>query len=136
MALKLKKVPYVMLSVASVEKTLAFYTENLGLEVGYHDRNWAELKTDSFVLALHQSDKPATAEQLAAGPIVIFGSDDIVADRQALLAMDIQVSPLHQVAEAPDDTVGISCDFTDPNGQPLSLFAHLGRSQWEALQNA
>lgn len=136
MALKLKKVPYVMLSVANVEKTLHFYTERLGLEAGYHDSNWAELKTESFVLALHHSDKPATAEQLAAGPIVIFGSDDIVADRQSLLAMEIQAGPLHKVAEAPNDTVGISCDFSDPNGQPLSLFAHLSRSEWEAIQDA
>lgn len=135
MALTLKKVPYVMLSVENMDKTLAFYTERLGLKLGYADQDWAELQTESFVLALHRMPAEAVAGQRTGSPVVIFASEDIVADRQALLAMDIAAGELHQVAESPQG-VGISCDFSDPEGQPLSLFAQLSHSQWEAIRNA
>lgn len=132
MALKLKKVDYVMLFVSNMEKSLAFYRDRLGLEVGFHEANWAELKTEGFTLALHFNDKPEPLLQMHQLPCVIFASSDIQADREQLLKMDIAAGPIVKVSEY-GDTVGVSSDFRDPDGNSLSLFANLSRSQWEAL---
>ncbi|HEY9839724.1 MAG: VOC family protein [Candidatus Sericytochromatia bacterium] len=124
-----------MLSVPDLERSVSFYRDRLGLEAGYHDAHWAELKTGSFTLGLHITEQPVDPGALNAGPRIIFGSEDIVADRGKLLELGIQTSPLHQVAEH-DDTVGITCDFNDPDGHHLSLFANLSRSQWKEIRNA
>ncbi|PKL77298.1 MAG: hypothetical protein CVV27_05965 [Candidatus Melainabacteria bacterium HGW-Melainabacteria-1] len=133
MALKLKKVAYVMLYVADMERALGFYRDQLGLEVGFAEANWAELQTEGFTLALHLSDKPVSQPDPA--PCVIFAASDLVAERQALQALDIPVSPLHKVAEY-DEIVGASVDFKDPDGNALSLYASLPRSVWEEISRA
>ena len=132
MALKLKKVDYVMLFVSDMQKSLNFYRDRLGLETGYQDAHWAELQAEGFKLALHLSDKATPLADHAHVPCVVFAADDIVAQRQELLAMDIQASALIKVAEY-GDIIGVSTDFRDPDGNALSLFANLSRAQWEAI---
>jgi len=131
----LKPLAYVILFVQDMSRAFAFYQQQLGLEAGYHDDDWAEFELEGLKLALHSStaDKMAPLHQYPHGPTVVFAAQEIQATRQQLLEQGVDVDPLQVVAEY-GDTMGIGADFRDPDGNLLALFTQMSRADWEALQ--
>lgn len=117
--LSLKKVGYNILYVKDTEKALAFYRDRLGVPVRSAEQGWVELATEGFTLALHGCDK--VHKQPETAPTLVFNVDDIRAAHEALKAEGVKVSELHQVCEH-DGKVGMSGDFTDLDGNRLSVF--------------
>ncbi len=133
--LKLGRVAYLMLFVKDMLKSVDFYSRLLGLPVLYQDAHWAELQVEGFKLALHLSENPHPQSGHAHVPTLIFGVEDLVATRQALLESGVEISPLSVVSEMGDE-MGVSADFRDPEGHGLSIFSVLSRDSWNALQEA
>ncbi|WP_407354208.1 VOC family protein [Luteimonas sp. R10] len=113
------KLDTVVLFVSSLERSIAFYRDTLGLEVAPMDgRPFAVAQAGPVSLVFIQ-------RQARAGetPIAVFslpaGIDDCA---QALAAKGVEI--VVPVSEAPDG--GLSLDFLDPDGNVLSLYQPAG----------
>lgn len=126
--LSLTKVGYLILYVRDVARAAAFYRDTLGIPVRHAEKDWGELETSGFTLALHGCEKPAAQPESA--PTVVFSVDDVRAAHQALAAAGAKPGPLHQVCEY-DGKVGVSADFADLDGNRLSVYGMLPAADWE-----
>ncbi|PCI40738.1 MAG: hypothetical protein COB53_00140 [Elusimicrobia bacterium] len=124
----LKKVGYVILYVKDAEKACGFYEGQLGLKVRMKDKNWSELETEGFTLALHGAEN--LSEKTETTPVVVFNVEDIKA-AHAQLKDSVGADPLKSVCEF-DGMVGVSTEFKDPDGNRLSVFGMLKKEDWES----
>lgn len=133
--LKLSQAAYVMFFVTDMARAQEFYGQKLGLTAAYQSDEWSEFQLDGFKLALHVSTEAQRVNPRAGehAPTLIFAADNLQAQHQSLIEQGVQASPLVLVAEY-GDTVGVSTDFRDPDGNALSLFAQMPRSEWEKIQ--
>lgn len=120
---QIKTLPYVIIYVNDTEKSLEFYRDILGIKVKSAHPGWVELETGSTTLALHGEDKHDSAVKRDPGcTIICFGVDDIHQSYKALRAAGVKVEhePIQVCEEA--DSIGMSVDFVDPDGNRLSVF--------------
>ncbi len=106
----------IVLFVASLERSLAFYRDTLGLPaeiIDSHDGAIATASAGPVTLVL--IPRPARSGE---SPVLVFelpGGIDDCAEALARQGVDIVVP----VSEAPDG--GLTLDFLDPDGNVLSL---------------
>lgn len=126
--LSLTKVGYLIVYVRDVLKSAAWYKEKLGIPSRHVEKAWGELETAGFTLALHGTEKtPPKLPETA--PTVVFSVDDVRAAHAALAAAGVKTSELHEVCEY-DGKVGVAADFTDLDGNRLSVYGMLAAADW------
>lgn len=117
----LKTIGYVILYVKDAMKTAEWYKDTLGIAIKFAEEGWAELETFGTTLALHSHDKlPTTREETQA--VTVFQVEDIKATYQALKDKGVKFEKEPHEVCAQDDFVGLSADFTDPDGNKLSIY--------------
>jgi len=116
----LNKVGYLIVYVDDMHMAVSFYKEKLGLAPKFEDKEWTELETQGFTLALHASKK-APAIHKENGPCIVFSVEDIKGTHAALKEQGLAVSELKTVCEH-DGMIGLSGDFADPSGNRLSVY--------------
>jgi lactoylglutathione lyase len=122
---KLSTISYVILYVKDTAKAVPFYRDVLGMKVRAEEPGWVEIDTGSTVLALHSEEKPP-AERSGCG-VVVFGVDDVQAAYESLKEKGVKFRGAPQIVCEAGDKVGKGADFTDPDGNPLSIFGMVPR---------
>jgi lactoylglutathione lyase len=126
---KLSNLAYLIVYVKDTDKTKAWYRDILGLKIKVDSPDWVELETQGTTLALHKHDKmPAPTKREEGLPIAVFHVEDIYAAYEALKAKGIKFEKEPQVVcEGEGGKVGKSVDFTDPDGNKLSVFGYTSK---------
>ena len=126
---RLSRIGYVILYVKDVQESVPFYRDVLGIPVRHAEKGWGELETAGTTLALHGYEKgPPPLPETA--PNVVFSVDDIRASHASLAAAGAKPGKLHRVC-AYDGKVGLSANFTDPDGNPLSVYGMVPEGEWK-----
>ncbi|MEM6335695.1 MAG: VOC family protein [Bacteroidota bacterium] len=103
--------------VRDIERTAAFYSTSLGLDVQRmpgEQGTFLMAETETVHLVFLPSEEPA-----GRSPIVVFGVEaDIEAVVEQLAAQGVEI--VTPVRHAPDG--GLTADFKDPDGHVLSLY--------------
>jgi catechol 2,3-dioxygenase-like lactoylglutathione lyase family enzyme len=121
---QLKTIGYVILYVKDAKKTAQWYSDTLGIPVKFAEDGWAELETSGTTLALHGHDKlPSKRDD--AQPITVFNVEDIHGTYEALKQKGVKFEKEPHEVCAQDDFVGLSTDFTDPDGNKLSIYGKI-----------
>lgn len=104
----------VVFTVQSLERTLRFYAETLGLEVQQHEGYLQCILPSGTELMFFEGEAVR-----GTSPQIVFGLDDggIDGAAEALTARGVQL--LTPVSEAPG---GWSVEFKDPDGHGLAYF--------------
>jgi lactoylglutathione lyase len=55
------KIPYIMVFVSDMKRSVAFYRDVLGLPLKFESPGWSEFATEGTTLALHKASTPAAA---------------------------------------------------------------------------
>ena len=55
------KIPYIMVFVSDMKRSVAFYRDVLGLPFKFESPGWSEFATEGTTLALHKAGTPAAA---------------------------------------------------------------------------
>jgi catechol 2,3-dioxygenase-like lactoylglutathione lyase family enzyme len=118
---RLTKIAMVILYAKDPIQSLGFYRDVLGMKVKEESPEWVELDGGGVSLALHKSER-VPAKRVEHEPWVVFGVEDVRAAHEALQAKGVRfLRPLTKVCG--DDTYsGLCGDFTDPDGNWLSIF--------------
>lgn len=124
--LKLSTLSYVIIYVKDTEKSVAFYRDKLGMTVKVNHPGWAELETGATTLALHGTDKPTPAESNAC---LVFQVDSIHEATAELKNRGIAFKEEPREVCEEGDKVGLSADFTDLDGNVLSIFGYVPKKQ-------
>ncbi len=119
--LKLSNMSYVIIYVTDTEKALSFYRDKLGMSVKVNHPGWVELDTGATTLALHGTDK--VSEPTDRHACLVFNVDDVDAAARELKERGITLKEEPRQVCEEGDHVGMSADFTDPDGNLLSVFA-------------
>jgi lactoylglutathione lyase len=123
--IKISTIGYVILYVKDPEAALSFYRDKLGMKVKMQEDGWIELETGATTLALHKTDKPV--EKIHSQAIVVFNVEDIASAYNELKTRGIRFEKEPAVVCETPDHIGKSADFTDPDGNPLSIFGMVKR---------
>jgi len=117
---KLSTLTHVILYVKDTKKAIEFYQDKLGTTVKFNEEGWVELETGSTTLALHVAgEKTGTP---GGSSTVVFGVENVKQTYEDLKAAGVKFTgEPHQVCETPD-SLGMSADFQDPDGNSLSIF--------------
>ena len=111
------KIGAIVFFVGSLDRSIAFYRDTLGLplnEIDGHDGPFAVAELGELTLVFIQ--RPAT---IGESPVVVFrleGGIDDYAEALAMKGVEIVVP----VSAAPDG--GFTLDFVDPDRNTLSLY--------------
>jgi catechol 2,3-dioxygenase-like lactoylglutathione lyase family enzyme len=116
------KLHEVILFVEDMGRQVAFYRDQLGLEVthprGVDDLSgqyWVSLDTGACTLALHGGGKRRLGED---APRLVFHVEDVDAAREELVRKGVAMDPVRVIGP------GVrTCDGRDPEGNKLSIQA-------------
>lgn len=110
----------IILYVEDMNRQLSFYRDQLGFKVvnpqesaDYGKEFWVELDTGSCSLALHAGGKGRFG---ADAPKFVFRVKDILAARQELLNLEVELGEIRSAAPG----VWV-CDGADPEGNKFSI---------------
>jgi len=118
---RLSKLSMVILYVRDPMASLPFYRDLLGMTVQEASPGWVQLDAGGASVSLHPHPK-MPEKRHDAESWVVFHVDDPRAAYEALRAKGVTfMGPPKQVC-GDDKTIGLSADFTDPDGNRLSLF--------------
>lgn len=119
--LKLTSLSYVIIYVRDTEKALTFYRDKLGMAVKVNHPGWVELETGATTLALHGTE---TMPEVKDGhACMVFNVDDVHEAARALKASGVTLKEEPRQVCEEGDHVGMSADFTDLDGNLLSVFS-------------
>lgn len=121
-SLKLANLSYVIIYVSDTDKALTFYRDTLGMTVKVSHPGWVELETGATTLALHGSQTPPSP-QSERQACMVFHVDDVRAAAAELQNRGITLKEEPRQVCEEGDKVGISADFTDLDGNLLSIFS-------------
>ncbi len=110
----IKGISAIWLPVSDMERAVAFYRDDLGLEVIDHDGDWSEVTAGDQRIGLNASESPAGD----GGAVVAFEVDDVDATVEALKANGVEFS-----GEASEHPWGTIAPFKDPDGNDLQVYA-------------
>jgi predicted enzyme related to lactoylglutathione lyase len=118
------KVGAIVFFVSTLERTLAFYRDTLGLPIERIDSHDGPIATgDIGGLSLVFIPRPAT---VGDSPVVVFQLDGGIDDyAEALAKRGVEI--VVPVSEAPDG--GLTLDFVDPDRNTLSLYQPPGATR-------
>lgn len=114
-------ISYIILYVKDTEQALKFYRDTLGIKVKMNEQGWVELDTGTTTLALH-ADEHAGKTRTGSQPVVVFSVDDIFDAYETLKSKGVKFEKEPQTVCEAGDHIGKSADFTDPEGNQLSIF--------------
>jgi catechol 2,3-dioxygenase-like lactoylglutathione lyase family enzyme len=114
---KLSQIGVVMLGVADVVRSVAFYRDKLGLSVKQEIPGFAFLDGVVVVLALSQPLARATGQGPGSTEIV-FSVEDVRAAHAALQAKGVAITQQPRIVSGPM----WAANFNDPDGHRLSIF--------------
>lgn len=113
----------IILYVEDMNRQVSFYRDQLGFKVvnpqeskDYGKEFWVELNTGSCSLALHAGGKGRFG---ADAPKIVFRVKDILAARQQLLNLQVEMEEIRSAAPG----VWV-CDGADPEGNKFSIESH------------
>jgi predicted enzyme related to lactoylglutathione lyase len=110
----LRKLGTVMLMVGNVERSVAFYSNVLGLEVEQHSPDWAQAKAGDTYIGLHASERGGAGAE--SGFALIFDVDDVVETFSAIARQGAEV-----MEEPREEPYGKIATLTDPDGYSVQL---------------
>jgi predicted enzyme related to lactoylglutathione lyase len=127
--LSLTKLGYAIVFVKDMKRGVKFYQDVLGIPVRFADDGWSEFEMKGFTLALHPADR--MPKNLDDAPLteLCFDAPDVRGTRQQLIDRGVKVSELHSVCEF-GNQVGAAASFRDPDGNHLSIFGMVPKSEW------
>jgi predicted enzyme related to lactoylglutathione lyase len=108
-----RKLGTVMIGVADVDRSAAFYGDVLGLEIERHGSEWAQADAGGTVIGLHRSDNVQTAGAFA----LIFDVEDVGESFRAVTGRGAEV-----VEEPHEQPYGEIATVRDPDGYSVQLF--------------
>ncbi|MBX9771480.1 MAG: VOC family protein [Candidatus Obscuribacterales bacterium] len=121
-AVKLGSLSYVIVYVKDTEVSKKFYKELLGMTIKDDQPGWVEFKTGETTLAIH-SDNDLAKKGTPGRVVNVFSVEDIHASYEALKKSGVKFFKAPEtVCEIDANTIGVSADFTDPDGNILSIF--------------
>jgi lactoylglutathione lyase len=127
--LSLRKLGYAIVFVRDMNRGVKFYRDTLGVPLRFDSPEWTEFEMEGFTLALHRADvMPKNLDQAAVTELC-FDTADVRGARADLVARGVKASELHAVCELPGG-VGASASFRDPDGNHLSIFGFVPKSEW------
>lgn len=119
--LKLSTLSYVIIYVRDTEKSVVFYRDKLGMAVKVNDPGWVELETGATTLALHRTESMPEVKDGHA--CMVFNVDNVYEAARALKSSGVTLKEEPRKVCEEGDMVGMSADFTDPDGNLLSVFS-------------
>jgi catechol 2,3-dioxygenase len=128
--IELKRIGHVLLKVADVERSKAFYTNVLGFEIVEEDPEhggvFMTLGQDGHTLDLSPVDNPGTAERVSPNRVgvhhIAFQVDSEAALKNAYFSLEDQDI---EVVRAVDHVSQKSIYFHDPDGNRLEIYYEL-----------
>ncbi len=114
---KLNGVSNVMLGTTDLARSVAFYTETLGLELQFQNEGFAFLGGGGVTLTLSTAHAKLS-DPVAGGAEIVFGVDDVNQTHAALSDRGVEF------LNAPRNVTGDqwAANFRDPDGHLLSVF--------------
>ncbi|MGE4157928.1 MAG: VOC family protein [Planctomycetota bacterium] len=121
MTTRLSKAAYVILYTNKMNDSVSYYRNTLGLKLKAESPFWSEFDAGGFTLALHAcDDKPS--KQSETSPNIVFEVKNFETAVKGLAKQGVAfTSPVHEVC-SDGKRSGVSCNFTDPSGNHLSIF--------------
>ncbi len=115
--MKLTQIGFIMLGVADLNRSVAFYRDKLGISVKQEIPGFAFLDGSGVTLCLSQPLARATGPAAGATEIV-FSVEDVRAAYEALRGRGVQFT------QEPRNVSGTmwAANFEDPDGHRLSVF--------------
>lgn len=111
--IKIKNVYY---AVNDMKNTCDFYSDVLGLELQFNDRDqWAQFKVNGVTFALGGEEE--TPSELTGGAVVTFEVDDLIQTVNQLKENRTEVSEMRDMGSH-----GITCFFKDPANNLVQLY--------------
>lgn len=108
----------VTVMVADMERSIQFYTQTLGLPLGFRAGNeWAQVEAPGLTLGLHPSRQSAPAAPPDGRMSIGFGVQDLAATIAELRQKGVAIADPGNVEPGRDRLV----HFADPDGTPLYL---------------
>lgn len=134
----LRNIGYVIVFVRDMARALQFYRDFLQVPVKFDSPHWTEFDTGGTTLALHLAEDLPPAPAPAADPgakkgvaqEIVFQVDAPLAVRERLARRGLNIAPAKLVHEA-GEHVGVSCLFEDPDGNLLSVYGLVAKSDWK-----
>jgi lactoylglutathione lyase len=118
----MKRLDYVMVNVADMNRSIAFYRDLLGFEVKMESPGWTEFKTGDTVLALHGGGEPRTpsADDGKKAGVCTFGfnCEDVDKTCDALKAKGVRF--VMEPTERPQEGIKLAVCL-DPDGLAISF---------------
>ncbi len=104
----------IWLPVTDMDRAVAFYRDDLGLEVEDHDGEWSEVSAGDQRIGLNASESPAGD----GGAVIAFAVDDIDATVDELKEKGVKFA-----GELSEHPWGRIAPFKDPDGNDLQVYA-------------
>ena len=124
------KVSHVILRVADMARSVAFYRERVGLPLRFTSEEFSGFDAGGVMLMLNQPEQPTTAPNggLAALTEIVLEAPDIGAAHAALegRGVEFRVKPRVVTTDGARDL--LAADFRDPDGHVLSITGWVPRS--------
>ncbi len=110
----IESIAAIWLPVTDMDRAVAFYRDNLKLEVVEHDGDWTEVTAGDQRIGLNANESPAGD----GGAVIAFKVDDIDSSVEELKGNGVEFAG--EVSEHP---WGRIAPFKDPDGNDLQLYA-------------
>jgi predicted enzyme related to lactoylglutathione lyase len=107
----------VWLPVQDMRRSVAFYSEALGLPVTEHDGDWSAVEVDGLTIGLNAKDYESPRGD--GGAVIAFSADGSLEDEVKRLKGE-GVTFTGEITEHP---WGRIAPFADPDGNDLQLYA-------------
>jgi catechol 2,3-dioxygenase-like lactoylglutathione lyase family enzyme len=118
------KQPYVMIMVSDMNRSIRFYTEVLGLKLGYESPEWTEFESGGATIALHRGRVKHLAREdsdVTGTCSLGFIIDDLDQTFRELTAKGVTFTM--PPTERKDEGIKLAICL-DPDGLPISLSQH------------
>lgn len=125
----IKGISYVIFYAEDMEASCTWYRDTLGLTPKMESPDWTEYETGATTLAIHPRHGDAEAPPAGGCMDVVFEVDDVVAMHAELAerGVEFKCTP-RSVCEMGPDAEGHAAEFTDPDGNLMSIFGIVEKS--------
>lgn len=116
--MKIRGTDFVMLEVADMDRSIAFYRDTLGMEIVERYENiWVEFQAAPTTLALYRpEDADARTERKSGGAVIALSVENVKEAVEELRGKGVPI-----VRETMDTPVCWMAGITDPDGNGIAL---------------
>jgi catechol 2,3-dioxygenase-like lactoylglutathione lyase family enzyme len=124
------KVSNLILRVSDMERSVAFYRDQVGLALRFAGEEFSGFDAGSLTLMLNRPETPSRAANagLSALTEIVLEAADIGAAHAALAARGVEFRVEPRVVTSDGQRDLLAADFRDPDGHVLSLTGWVPRS--------